>query len=115
MSYKAKNTLNLIIYSILFLTVLLYTLIFLTTIGWILLSFLLVTFLCTLISLRLGRLSCLDVSLETFLLANRGDDVCIEITVKKKTSCIIFFPVLKIKIEELGLSTYLYGYTGKKR
>ncbi|MGX6971207.1 DUF58 domain-containing protein [Vagococcus bubulae] len=115
MSDKVKNKLNLVKYILLFLMILLYTLIFLTTIGWILLSFMFVTFLCVLISLKLAKLSCLNISLETYLLANREDSVRTEMTIQNKTSGFVFFPVLKITIEDLELTTYLYGYTGQKK
>lgn len=115
MSDKVKNKLNLVKYILLFLMILLYTLIFLTTIGWILLSFMLVTCLCVWISFKLAKLSCLDISLETYLLANRGDHVHTEVIIQNKSTRFVFFPVLKITVEELGLSTYLYGYTGRKK
>lgn len=115
MSYKLKNTVSIIICLIIFLIVLCYTLIFLTTVGWILTMFMLLTMITSLISFKLADVKKINIEIDDYLLINKDDEVSINITVQKNMPKFVFFPVLKVSIEELDFQKYLYGYTGKTK
>lgn len=114
MSYKIKNRLHFISYTLLFLVVLFYTLTFLTKIGWILVVFMLVTLLFSLIGIKLANVENISVNLDNYLLTSKKETIITGVTIQKNTSRIVFFPVLKISVSELGFTKYIYGYTGKK-
>ncbi|MGY3703930.1 hypothetical protein BW731_01430 [Vagococcus martis] len=114
MSYKVKNRLHFISYTVLFLVVLFYTLTFLTTIGWILIVFMSMTLIVSFIGIKLADVEKISVKLDNYLLTSKKETITTEVTIQKNMSGVVFFPVLKISISELGFTKYIYGYTGKR-
>lgn len=114
MSYKAKNRIHLLAYLAVFFVLLVYTLLFLTTVGWKLLGLFAMTGFILLVNAKLSDISNLIIQLDKVIVTSRNEEFDTQIMIEKKHSGMVFFPVLKIVIEELEINQTIYCYTGKK-
>lgn len=115
MSYKVKDSINLIGFVVVIILLLGYTLVFLTTVGWKLVGLLIAVGIVIMISFNLCRISALNIQLDKVIVASRNENIKTCLTIEKNQSGFVFFPILKIEIKELGVNQVIYGYTGNKQ